>query len=197
MFQIWWESSNDAQVFFSAGLHGHHPPIPWSLQVQFQLKNRLKTHIKQIYWHILMYFVWFSCLFFVSSLLQSWPLLYLAVWCQLPEWKGGQIPVRPCFLLQKNYNRSVNRITKRQQPSFFCCSYISGCRCVFLPDNGAFFVNYVITSSLIGTSMELLRIPALTVYALRLCFAKSQAERIHVKRVRRSLMLFLAFWCAS
>uniref|UniRef100_A0A8C6VW79 Transmembrane protein 63C n=1 Tax=Nothobranchius furzeri TaxID=105023 RepID=A0A8C6VW79_NOTFU len=52
-------------------------------------------------------------------------------------------------------------------------------QCVFLPDNGAFFVNYVITSSLIGTSMELLRIPALTVYALRLCFAKSQAERIH------------------
>ncbi|XP_020569070.2 calcium permeable stress-gated cation channel 1 [Oryzias latipes] len=55
-------------------------------------------------------------------------------------------------------------------------------QCVFLPDNGAFFVNYVITSSLIGTSMELLRIPALTVYAFRLCFAKSQAERIHVKK---------------
>nr|XP_046269751.1 calcium permeable stress-gated cation channel 1 [Scatophagus argus] len=55
-------------------------------------------------------------------------------------------------------------------------------QCVFLPDNGSFFVNYVITSSLIGTAMELLRIPALTVYALRLCFAKSQAERIHVKR---------------
>uniref|UniRef100_A0A8C5EMF4 Transmembrane protein 63C n=1 Tax=Gouania willdenowi TaxID=441366 RepID=A0A8C5EMF4_GOUWI len=55
-------------------------------------------------------------------------------------------------------------------------------QCVFLPDNGAFFVNYVITSGLIGTAMELLRIPALTVYALRLCFAKSQAERIHVKR---------------
>uniref|UniRef100_A0A8C1CGU6 Transmembrane protein 63C n=1 Tax=Cyprinus carpio carpio TaxID=630221 RepID=A0A8C1CGU6_CYPCA len=55
-------------------------------------------------------------------------------------------------------------------------------RCVFLPDNGAFFVNYVITSSLIGTAMELLRIPALLVYSLRLCFAKSKAERIHVKR---------------
>ncbi|KAM4624968.1 calcium permeable stress-gated cation channel 1 [Polymixia lowei] len=55
-------------------------------------------------------------------------------------------------------------------------------QCVFLPDNGAFFVNYVITSSLIGTAMELLRIPALMVYALRLCFAKSKAERIHVKR---------------
>lgn len=56
-------------------------------------------------------------------------------------------------------------------------------RCVFLPDNGAFFVNYVITSSLIGTAMELLRIPSLLVYSLRLCFAKSKAERIHVKRV--------------
>ncbi|KAJ8290482.1 hypothetical protein GJAV_G00013410 [Gymnothorax javanicus] len=55
-------------------------------------------------------------------------------------------------------------------------------QCVFLPDNGAFFVNYVITSSLMGTAMELLRIPALMVYALRLCFAKSEAERIHVKR---------------
>ncbi|KAJ3613008.1 hypothetical protein NHX12_019265 [Muraenolepis orangiensis] len=55
-------------------------------------------------------------------------------------------------------------------------------QCVFLPDNGAFFVNYVITSSLIGTAMELLRIPALTVYATRLCLAKSKAERIHLKR---------------
>ncbi|XP_077477601.1 osmosensitive cation channel TMEM63C [Stigmatopora argus] len=55
-------------------------------------------------------------------------------------------------------------------------------QCVFLPDNGAFFVNYVITSGFIGTAMELLRIPALTVYGLRLCFAKSEAERIHVKR---------------
>ncbi|TRY58369.1 hypothetical protein DNTS_034211 [Danionella cerebrum] len=55
-------------------------------------------------------------------------------------------------------------------------------QCVFLPDNGAFFVNYVITSSLIGTAMELLRVPALLTYSLRLCFAKSKAERIHVKR---------------
>ncbi|XP_026141267.1 LOW QUALITY PROTEIN: calcium permeable stress-gated cation channel 1-like [Carassius auratus] len=55
-------------------------------------------------------------------------------------------------------------------------------QCVFLPDNGAFFFNYVITSSLIGTAMELLRVPALLVYSLRLCFAKSKAERIHVKR---------------
>uniref|UniRef100_A0AAY4AAQ2 Transmembrane protein 63C n=1 Tax=Denticeps clupeoides TaxID=299321 RepID=A0AAY4AAQ2_9TELE len=55
-------------------------------------------------------------------------------------------------------------------------------QCVFLPDNGAFFVNYVITSSLMGTAMELLRIPALFVYTMRLCFAKSKAEQIHVKR---------------
>ncbi|XP_076834531.1 osmosensitive cation channel TMEM63C isoform X2 [Brachyhypopomus gauderio] len=55
-------------------------------------------------------------------------------------------------------------------------------QCVFLPDNGAFFVNYVITSSLIGTAMELLRVPGLLVYSLRLCLARSKAERIHVKR---------------
>lgn len=55
-------------------------------------------------------------------------------------------------------------------------------QCVFLPDNGAFFVNYVITASLIGTAMELLRIPGLIVYATRLCFAKSEPERLHIKR---------------
>ncbi|XP_064368334.1 calcium permeable stress-gated cation channel 1 isoform X2 [Dromaius novaehollandiae] len=55
-------------------------------------------------------------------------------------------------------------------------------RCVFLPDNGAFFVNYVVTSSLIGTAMELLRIPGLLVYTTRLCFAKSEPERLHIKR---------------
>ncbi|XP_042299372.1 calcium permeable stress-gated cation channel 1 [Sceloporus undulatus] len=55
-------------------------------------------------------------------------------------------------------------------------------QCVFLPDNGAFFVNYVVTSSLIGTAMELLRIPGLIVYATRLCFAKSEPERLHIKR---------------
>ncbi|KAF3842258.1 hypothetical protein F7725_024209 [Dissostichus mawsoni] len=32
--------------------------------------------------------------------------------------------------------------------------------CVFLPDNGAFFVNYVIASAFIGNAMDLLRIPA-------------------------------------
>ncbi|XP_069494113.1 calcium permeable stress-gated cation channel 1 isoform X2 [Ambystoma mexicanum] len=57
-------------------------------------------------------------------------------------------------------------------------------QCVFLPDNGAFFVNYVITASLIGTAMELLRIPGLIVYATRLCFAKSEPERLHVKRIQ-------------
>ena len=29
--------------------------------------------------------------------------------------------------------------------------------CIFLPDSGAFFVNYVITSAIIGSSLELIR----------------------------------------
>ena len=31
--------------------------------------------------------------------------------------------------------------------------------CVFLPDSGAFFVNYVITAALIGSGLELIRFP--------------------------------------
>ncbi|KAG2467116.1 CSCL2 protein, partial [Polypterus senegalus] len=53
--------------------------------------------------------------------------------------------------------------------------------CVFLPDNGAFFVNYVIASAFIGNAMDLLRIPGLLMYMIRLCLARSAAER-NVKR---------------
>lgn len=45
-------------------------------------------------------------------------------------------------------------------------------RCVFMPDKGAFFVNYVITSALIGTSLELIRFPELFMYGLRLSTAR-------------------------
>nr|DBA27399.1 TPA: hypothetical protein GDO54_011554 [Pyxicephalus adspersus] len=54
--------------------------------------------------------------------------------------------------------------------------------CVFLPDNGAFFVNYVIASAFIGNAMDLLRIPGLLMYMIRLCLARSAAERKSVKR---------------
>ena len=56
-------------------------------------------------------------------------------------------------------------------------------RCVFLPDNGAFFVNYVIASAFIGNAMDLLRIPGLLMYMIRLSLARSSAERRNVKRV--------------
>uniref|UniRef100_A0AAQ6A579 Transmembrane protein 63C n=1 Tax=Amphiprion ocellaris TaxID=80972 RepID=A0AAQ6A579_AMPOC len=95
----------------------------------------------------------------------------------------NQVTMHKCFLLLVFMVIILPSLGLSSLDLFFTCfSSFPWCRCVFLPDNGAFFVNYVITSSLIGTSMELLRIPALTVYALRLCFAKSQAERIHVKR---------------
>ncbi|XP_056292267.1 CSC1-like protein 2 isoform X2 [Pseudoliparis swirei] len=54
--------------------------------------------------------------------------------------------------------------------------------CVYLPDNGAFFVNYVIASAFIGNAMDLLRIPGLLMYMIRLCLARSVAERKNVKR---------------
>ncbi|XP_076862449.1 CSC1-like protein 1 isoform X2 [Brachyhypopomus gauderio] len=54
--------------------------------------------------------------------------------------------------------------------------------CVFLPDQGAFFVNYVIATAFVGSGMELLRLPGLLLYAVRLAIARSTAERKYVKR---------------
>uniref|UniRef100_A0A3Q1BDD7 Transmembrane protein 63A n=1 Tax=Amphiprion ocellaris TaxID=80972 RepID=A0A3Q1BDD7_AMPOC len=54
--------------------------------------------------------------------------------------------------------------------------------CVFLPDQGAFFVNYVIAAALVGSGMELLRLPGLLLYAIRMTLARSAAERKYVKQ---------------
>ncbi|KAJ4436072.1 hypothetical protein ANN_18699 [Periplaneta americana] len=54
--------------------------------------------------------------------------------------------------------------------------------CLFLPDKGAFFVNYVTTSAFIGTALELIRFPELFVYTVRLCLARSQAETASVRK---------------
>jgi hypothetical protein len=62
-------------------------------------------------------------------------------------------------------------------------------RCVFLPDNGAFFVNYIITSAFIGAAIELLRLADLVFYVYVIGTARSTAERHvirHVSRRRRS-----------
>ncbi|KAM5340589.1 calcium permeable stress-gated cation channel 1 [Glossophaga mutica] len=55
-------------------------------------------------------------------------------------------------------------------------------QCVFLPDNGAFFVNYVITASLLGTGMELMRLGSLFLYSTRLFFSRSEPERVHIRK---------------
>uniref|UniRef100_A0A8D0BAP3 Transmembrane protein 63A n=1 Tax=Salvator merianae TaxID=96440 RepID=A0A8D0BAP3_SALMN len=54
--------------------------------------------------------------------------------------------------------------------------------CVFLPDQGAFFVNYVIASSFIGNGMELLRLPGLMLYTIRMFLARSTGERKNIKQ---------------
>ncbi|XP_037035822.1 calcium permeable stress-gated cation channel 1 [Bradysia coprophila] len=62
--------------------------------------------------------------------------------------------------------------------------------CIFLPDKGAFFVNYVITASLIGTSLELLRFADLIVYIWKLCVSKSRAE---TPAIRKSILIEFPF----
>lgn len=54
--------------------------------------------------------------------------------------------------------------------------------CIFLADKGAFFVNYVITSALIGTALELLRFPELAMYTWRLLRIKSEAEKNSIRK---------------
>lgn len=44
-------------------------------------------------------------------------------------------------------------------------------------------MNYVIASAFIGNANDLLRIPGLLMYMIRLCMARSAAERKNVKRV--------------
>ncbi|XP_030051576.1 CSC1-like protein 1 [Microcaecilia unicolor] len=56
--------------------------------------------------------------------------------------------------------------------------------CVFLPDQGAFFVNYVIASAFVGNGMELLRLPGLILYTARMVMAKSAGERRNIKQLQ-------------
>jgi hypothetical protein len=58
--------------------------------------------------------------------------------------------------------------------------------CVFLPDSGAFFVNYIITASLMGAGLELIRFPDLVWYAVQICWSKSEADTPAVRQVRSS-----------
>lgn len=54
--------------------------------------------------------------------------------------------------------------------------------CVFLADKGAFFVNYVITSALIGTALEMLRFPELAMYIWRFLLIRSEAEKVTIRK---------------
>ena len=55
-------------------------------------------------------------------------------------------------------------------------------RCIFLSGNGAFFINYIITSAFIGTALELLRFSELFMYAVKLCMTRSSAEKVAVRK---------------
>lgn len=90
--------------------------------------------------------------------------------------------MRQCCSVQNGASSEYETLS----PSLFVCLFclfIFVHRCVFLPDNGAFFVNYVIASAFIGNANDLLRIPGLLMYMIRLCLARSAAERRNVKKV--------------
>ncbi|XP_029637641.1 CSC1-like protein 2 isoform X2 [Octopus sinensis] len=55
-------------------------------------------------------------------------------------------------------------------------------QCIFVSGNGAFFVNYVITSAFIGTGLELMRFSELFNYGIRIMCARSTAEKTAVRK---------------
>ncbi len=57
-------------------------------------------------------------------------------------------------------------------------------------DNGAFFIKYVTTCSLIGTALDILRIPDLFLYLVRMLWSRSSAERLFVRMVNKILFLY-------
>lgn len=74
-------------------------------------------------------------------------------------------------------------IIKRQNESFRW-------ECIFLPDKGAFYVNYIITAAFIGTAAELLRFSELSYYFWQILTARSVAE---IPYIRRSILIEFPF----
>ena len=66
-------------------------------------------------------------------------------------------------------------------------------QCIFLPDNGAFFINYVTTSALVGTGLEIMRFPELFMYAVRLCSARSVVSFLMLFANQLTLLV-LTYW---
>ncbi len=64
---------------------------------------------------------------------------------------------------------------------------LSFSRCAYLPNNGAFFVAYVITVTFVGTAVELLRMPELVCYVYRRLLAKTRQQR---QQALRKVMLW-------
>jgi len=54
--------------------------------------------------------------------------------------------------------------------------------CIFKRENGALFVNYLCTSTFLGTASELLRIPELLVYVIKICLSRSPAENSAIRQ---------------
>jgi len=62
--------------------------------------------------------------------------------------------------------------------------------CVFLPDSGGFFVNYVITSALLGSSLELIRFPSMFNYVRQSCMSRTEAESTAIQKAITSEFRF-------
>ena len=60
--------------------------------------------------------------------------------------------------------------------------HLSRWECIFLPDSGAFFVNYVITAAMIGSGLELIMFPLLFWYLIQICISRSKADTPAIRK---------------
>uniref|UniRef100_A0A1X7UMW0 CSC1/OSCA1-like 7TM region domain-containing protein n=1 Tax=Amphimedon queenslandica TaxID=400682 RepID=A0A1X7UMW0_AMPQE len=49
--------------------------------------------------------------------------------------------------------------------------------CVFLPNNGTYFISYIVIATFISSPLELLRLPQLAEYIYRRIRAKTKLEK--------------------
>jgi len=96
-----------------------------------------------------------------------WYLIFMVIILPTFGLTSGQAAIE---FLYRNFNSTNNQEDRERWD------------CIFLPDSGSFFVNYVITAAMIGSGLELIRFPELFYYLLQIFGSRSKADTPAIRR---------------
>ncbi|XP_023327129.1 CSC1-like protein 2 [Eurytemora carolleeae] len=96
-----------------------------------------------------------------------WYLIFMVIILPTFGLTSGQATVEFLF---RNFNSTNSAADKERWD------------CIFLPDSGAFFVNYVITAAMIGSGLELIRFPELFWYLIQILGSRTKADTPAIRR---------------